>query len=522
MLFTLTFFPMHGVAMEANAICFDCFNPPRSSQDLNKPVCEISCMVNQCEQYFSSSNFSCNKYCASQTLFEKSAATIMKCAKGATWDVAKGIVMTPISIWNAMVDSIQRGNEFVDFCESNIACKRQLALEAAFLKSFEVKKGENGTEMCEPHSDNELKDVFTGDLIRKRTNVRIMAERDKKYQERLRKCHVPLPNLDTNEAPIDTIYAYAVKQVKDLGIRWECYDAADRAEMVCMAVGSILLPAGATKLAEQLAKFMPKPAGLVRKINRTLNKPKIDNIGLTLQGLSLHGSENGGLVARTIYQAEKKHGIKFVISDSEMFREFEHVREGQGFARGDDTIVFGSSFLKQPDYGLLLHEIKHISTTRKEIAARNIWVTFGDGSMAPNSSISEYYKKRYRFDEVEARISQAAGDGLSKNSTKSSTLRKAKAFIDDQKRVINLTLDWLKNHPDRGLNCGGICRIWIGKVKQVETPRYIYSTPDLGMDIPYRGPQNPSPMEGRAYVIDVLTERLKALEKLEQDRLRNK
>lgn len=158
--------------------------------------------------------------------------------------------MTPISIWNAMVDSAQKGAAFVDFCESNLPCKRQLALEAAFLKKLDI--------TCEPYSDDELKEVSTGDLIRKRSNARLMAERDQRYQEKLRQCKVPLPNLDAPEAPIDAIYDYVERQLKDLGIRWQCYNASERSEMLCTAIGSILIPVGVVKMSEQLAKFKPK------------------------------------------------------------------------------------------------------------------------------------------------------------------------------------------------------------------------------------------------------------------------
>lgn len=134
-------------------------------------------------------------------------------------------------IWNGAAESFKQSEEFFLQCENDASldCKRQLAVESYF--KF--------------RTDDELRDVSTLDLLRKRTQVREMAKRDPKYKQMLERANVPLPEGESSlppMPPLSVLLGVANKKLSQLKVKFQCYNGIGYTRMACYALGSIIDP----------------------------------------------------------------------------------------------------------------------------------------------------------------------------------------------------------------------------------------------------------------------------------------
>ena len=191
----------------------------------------MKCHAAQCAKlHADDGEFSCGKLCASTSKARVAADVVFGCAKGATWDLAIATITTPIAMLGAVIDSAQEGANFADWCEKSPPenCKNGLARDAAYMVNGHVGAGA------------ELADVYTQDLIRKRGQVRAMAARDPKYRAWLVEKGLNPESKTADSTAADLLFNHAVA---NLGQRWTCAPASDRAALVCEAIAATLLVA---------------------------------------------------------------------------------------------------------------------------------------------------------------------------------------------------------------------------------------------------------------------------------------
>jgi hypothetical protein len=262
----------------------------------------------------------------------------------------------------------------------------------------------------------------------------------------------------------------------------------------------------------------PRSRGKDQPVNAILQQRwgPVNAKGLRLDGKRLHGSPRGGIVARVVDAAESKYGIKFVVESGQ-----EH---GTGSALGKE-IHLASDFLAAPDMGVLLHEIRHVSTNKREIAARTIKAYFPDNGYQP-ADLWGSYKSRFRFDEVEARLGQSLVKDAAYREKKEGEARR---FLQEEKRILQAALVSLRKNPPTKI-------VRVQSDYSGKTKRMISLPVDMGqagkspgpagrgrhqgieLRIPYDGPG--SPEARNSYIRKILQKRLRQLEVLERGRLK--
>ncbi len=137
-----------------------------------------------------------------------------------------------------------------------------------------------------------------------------------------------------------------------------------------------------------------------------------------------------GVIARVMERAEALYGIEFYIDwDTPRISNAENRQ-----------IFLSRDFLIRPQLGHLLHEIKHTITYLKLHPTRGIHFE-ASATEALLKDHLEIYNKAYSFDELEARIVEAAA--TSDVNFKKVILRDASSFWREETRLIDFTLELL-------------------------------------------------------------------------------
>lgn len=197
----------------------------QNTQDLKMFGCNIEQMASDCQEWFKK-NPETIKYAK-----DCKAPINIDAASKDSWEACKeAFGESWLGIWNSLATSIKKDNEFYDACENEpeLKCKRQLADESYF----------------QYKSDAELRDTLTGDLIKKRENVRAMAARDPKYRKALLEKGVPLGELREGfqDIPSGLVWAAAREKMRQLGVKAQCYNDAGYSRMACYAIATIVDP----------------------------------------------------------------------------------------------------------------------------------------------------------------------------------------------------------------------------------------------------------------------------------------
>ena len=262
--------------------------PEGSPQALANLMCEKQCNELQCGQYFDKPDFSCAQHCRETPPTPE--AMIGNCLKGATWNVAVGIVMTPVNVLGLVTETLSKVGGELDAVAKDPVRKRELAFEAAMLSTVSNKPLAEYTLDEIKKADDKIRDLDVGDLMRKRAQVQEMATTDHKYEAWLRKNNIPIPSLDRDLRASYDLASWGESQLKALGFRWQCYDGAQRSELVCEAIGSLVVPG----LAGKLASKIPLPS-------RALVKAFLKDEG---EGKPQVGALKPGASARDTYTAD--------------------------------------------------------------------------------------------------------------------------------------------------------------------------------------------------------------------------
>lgn len=194
-------------------------------EDLRMFGCKVEQMTNDCQNWFKTNpaTLPYAKDCKNSLPLSIEAASPWNACGEAFGDAWLGV-------WRGLASSIKKDNQFYQTCENDpkLVCKRQLARESFFKYK----------------SDDELRETMTGDLIKKRENVRSMADRDPKYRQMLIDSGVPLPKQSDgmDDIPTALILSAAENKMRELGVQFQCYNNAGYAKMACFAIASIADP----------------------------------------------------------------------------------------------------------------------------------------------------------------------------------------------------------------------------------------------------------------------------------------
>ena len=250
--FALTFISLLFLTALANGaeICLSTA-PDGTPQGLATAACEQQCFQLNCGKYFDQPDFSCAKRCRDPG--QSALEIVGQCLKRGTVDVLVGIAKTPV----ALADLMSKTGDAIEKIDKYPELKRQLALEAAVLTKVSSKALADYTPEEKAKADALIRDIDVIALVNKRAQVQDMALTDRNYQAWLAKNHIPVGLLEKNTTAADDLLKLVTGKLKDLGYELQCYDGAERTELVCEAVGSFFAPAGAAKL---LAKI-PLPKG---------------------------------------------------------------------------------------------------------------------------------------------------------------------------------------------------------------------------------------------------------------------
>ena len=178
------------------------------------------------------------------------------------------------------IGQIPNTAQAVENCDKDIACKRKLAAEA----NFQFK------------TDDDLQDVYAGDLMRKREAFREAAKRDPKakqiyddqqstidqreseghFDHGLAKAY----NSEHGKTQFTSVTEVAKAQLKSLGVKYQCYNSAGRAHLWCYGFGTVVDPTlvagGVLKglkagrwVAQAFKASKLKPVGEVAKLSES-------------------------------------------------------------------------------------------------------------------------------------------------------------------------------------------------------------------------------------------------------------
>ena len=104
--------------------------PPHET--LGEWNCDLQCHLQFLRKIFRvlTKRFHCAKHCKQHDLAVTFAAeSVYACLKGGTWDIAKGVVLTPFTLWQLIETQATNRNAFDKYCDNDktLECKRQLA-----------------------------------------------------------------------------------------------------------------------------------------------------------------------------------------------------------------------------------------------------------------------------------------------------------------------------------------------------------------------------------------------------------
>lgn len=210
-------------------ICLDCLTSSKKSaiQEIAEFGCDAQKMTQECQAWFKE-NPDDLKYAKDCSKPEAEKITWKQACKEAG-----------IENWTEILDLLTYSAKAIEACDADMECKRNLAKEAFFSC-----KNKDGSVQYPCVDAKQLEDVYAGDLARKRDKVRTLALQDKSYREEIEKEGYQMPKSDGRglDFSASTLKAMAEAKMKELGVKYACYNSAGYAHMACYAVASIVDP----------------------------------------------------------------------------------------------------------------------------------------------------------------------------------------------------------------------------------------------------------------------------------------
>lgn len=226
--FTLLTFAAHAKDSEGG-FCLNCVTSANRSaiQEMAQFGCDTQNMTQECKTWFKE-NPDDIKYAKDCSKPDSAKTTWLQACKDAG-----------IENWTEILELLTYSAKAIEACDADIECKRTLAKEAFF--SCQNKDG----SIQYPCVDSkQLDEVYAGDLARKRDKVRALALQDKSYREQIEKAGYQMPKSDGRGFGFSptALKAMAEAKMKELGVKYACYNSAGYAHMACYAVASVVDP----------------------------------------------------------------------------------------------------------------------------------------------------------------------------------------------------------------------------------------------------------------------------------------
>ena len=418
---------------------------------------------------------------------------------GDAWaDTYKHLIRDPFVFMTQK--SVEATKRYLEKCGQSLSCK-----EALFYETHLRRPSEKEYLKLEKMKSFAEMDVFYRNAMQVRNSS---GQQNLRFQQQGK-------NIEAiKTAPNSSFWQTVQKVIDDKTDKFQCLNREGKTLLVCYAIFSVVDPAVGVAAAAKL----PKLKALLKTSNvkyndydsaiKATSEAQHSAKGLSLDGKRLIGSLDGDKVAQVVHQAYEKHGIKIIVDDSKFKNKTALATAGQY----TDTIYVRSSFLDQPNLGLLLHEIKHVISEHKNNPTRLMRITVTDPQQM-NTKIGSYGYSM-RFDEVEARFGQAAANGASHDLTA------ARVLAREQKKSVTEALEAIAK-DDMAIQV--INDPWGNSVMQVyyHIDAKSTSTAFKGkvLEIPYPN-SFATEAEYKAFAKEILNQRVKEIEVLEAGRLK--
>ena len=218
-----------NAAESEGGVCLNCATSikPSSIQELVQFGCDTEKMAQECQSWFkeNSEDIKYAKDCGAPT------------AEQPTW--WKACKDAGIENWTEILELLTHSANAIEACDNNMDCKLKLAKEAFF-----ACKNIDGSTQYPCVDPKQLEEVYAGDLARKRDKVHSLALQDKAYREQIEKSGYEMPKGDGKgfDFSASVLKKIAEVKMKELGVKYSCYNSAGYAHMACYAIASVIDP----------------------------------------------------------------------------------------------------------------------------------------------------------------------------------------------------------------------------------------------------------------------------------------